>query len=123
MDAARDVALGPREIRTDVRGGVPVERYSTGGHLKPVKPGIRCYPLGMTYEKPTAIGAPNANGKVVGGRVDPNTKDRVELMKVRRCMVMVGGQRQKGRDRCQGFPVITDEQISTRPSRYETDAR
>ena len=32
-----------------------------------------------------------------------------------------GGQGQRrGRFGCQGFPVITDEQISTRPSRYET---
>ena len=78
----RDLMLGPRNERGGQRGDIPLERYSDGGRLTPVADGIRCYPLGLTYEKPTTISAPNANSKVLGGVIDPNTEQRAEFMKV-----------------------------------------
>ncbi|THH26327.1 hypothetical protein EUX98_g7863 [Antrodiella citrinella] len=49
--------------------------------LKAVAEGTRCYPLGLTYEKPTTICAPNANSKVVGGASDARTDMRADFMK------------------------------------------
>ena len=82
LNKIRDKALGPKDVRTHERGGVPLERYATGGLLKPVEAGARCYPLGLTYEKPTSMCAPNANSKTLDGRIDENTAMRAELMKV-----------------------------------------
>ena len=77
-----DVILGPKASRGRKRGDIPLERYSDGAMLKPVHEGIRCYPLGLTYEKPKAMAAPNANGKVLGGYVDPNSDMRTKFMMV-----------------------------------------
>lgn len=78
----RDIILGPRETRNAKTGRIVLERYSDGRNLNPVAPGTRCYPLGLTYEKPTTISAPNANSKVSEGIIDPNTEHRANFMKV-----------------------------------------
>lgn len=82
LDDLRIQALGDRETRTRERGSTPLEKYADGGRLTPVAPGTRCYSLGLTYEKPTTICAPNANSKVRDGVIDPNTQMRADLAKV-----------------------------------------
>lgn len=84
LNEERDHVLGKAELRTRTAGGIPLETYSNGSLLEPVAPGTRCYPLGLTYEKPTTICAPNANSRVLGGKVDANTAMRISFMKVSR---------------------------------------
>ena len=80
MEKARDAALGNKSSRGS--DALPIERYASGGYLTPVQEGFRCYSLGLTYEKPTTICAPNANSKVFGGLVDENNEIRAEFTKV-----------------------------------------
>ena len=82
FNRARDNALGPRHNRSAEKGSLPVERYEDGTLIGSVKSSERCYPLGITNEKPTAFSAPNANSKIVNNKVDANTQCRADLLKV-----------------------------------------
>lgn len=80
---ARDAALGPADQRQALPGSLPVECFEDGSPIRSVLSNTRCYSLGLTLEKPTTSSAPNANTKIINGRVDRNTEIRAEFLKVR----------------------------------------
>lgn len=74
--------FGPKDQDITQPGSAPVEQREDGTPIKPVGQGLRCYPLGVTYETQTFYAAPNANCKVTSEE-DAHNKLRSELLTVR----------------------------------------
>jgi hypothetical protein len=90
---ARDLCLGKKEERTrdgatktwDGRyiGGTAFERNK---RANPVKPNIRCFSIGSSFESPTRIMAPCADNKIAGEEDAVAIKMRQTLLKVSGCL-------------------------------------
>lgn len=82
LETLKEQLFGPAKDRDITRpGSAPIEQRDDGTPIKPVEENFRCYPLGVTYEVQTMIGAPNANCKVTIEE-DAHNKLRSELLKV-----------------------------------------
>ena len=85
----RDKCLGPKELRTRARPTKLGSKYSGGTHFErcdgadPVKPNMRCYTIGNTFEGPTKIMAPCKDGKLAENGDREALQLRSELVKVR----------------------------------------
>ena len=87
LNIARDNALGPREERTRNKASCTNGHYDGGIRFErsaraiPVK-NTRCYSIGLTYQVQPNLVAPSAGGKVRGGGLDDELKERKFMVEV-----------------------------------------
>lgn len=89
MDAARDDALGPKELRTRSKPTLQDDGVYKGGtaferdrRAKPLAYGIRCFTMVNSLERQRSIVAPCAATKLMG-EVDDHLVLRRNMIKVR----------------------------------------